>query len=246
MPRIAVFAGPSLSAADRDRPDFDFRGPAAAGDILSLLDDPPPALCLIDGYFDRTPAPWHKEILLLIETGTRVFGASSMGALRAAELARLGMTGVGTVFQAYRSGLLTGDDEVALIHAPASLGWAPLTVPMVEVRATLAKACRERMLDIATARQVRDTVHALHYEDRDWPAMEQACANLLDARQFRNLRELYVPLKRFDALRCLAAAMQAHRVALETSGTPRTYFIRRLARQRGVTLPHSTGPPRRR
>ena len=45
--------------------------------------------------------------------GTQVFGAASMGALRAAELAPFGMIGVGAIFAAYRDGRLTGDDEVA-------------------------------------------------------------------------------------------------------------------------------------
>lgn len=238
MRSIPVFAGPSLSTIDRQGERFSWRGPAAAGDLIALLDDPPQQLCLIDGYFDHCAAPWHKEILLLMATGTRVLGAASMGAMRAAELAPFGMTGVGTIFAAYRHGRLTGDDEVALIHATERLNWAPLTVPMVEVRATLARACRARLLNPPLARRIRDVVHDLHFDSRDWPAMERICvdAGLLGAEHFRQLASAHVPLKRIDALQCLAEALRTPEDSRRPVEPPRTYFIRELARQRGVEL----------
>ena len=53
-----------------------------------------------------------------MEEGIQVLGASSMGALRAAELHGFGMIGYGTIFEWYRDGLIDGDDEVALWHEP--------------------------------------------------------------------------------------------------------------------------------
>ena len=57
-------------------------------------------------------------------------GAGSIGALRAAELEAFGMVGEGRIFEAYRSGVLEpydtpfeDDDEVAVVHAPAELGY---------------------------------------------------------------------------------------------------------------------------
>ena len=87
----------------------------------------PQAIGIIDGYFQWAPAVWHKEILWAIQQGVHVFGAASMGALRAAELAPFGMRGVGRIFEAYRDGVLPGsgdepfedDDEVAVVHGPA-------------------------------------------------------------------------------------------------------------------------------
>lgn len=237
MDPILVFAGPSLSMDDRDRDGFEWRSPAAAGDLVALLADPPARLCLIDGYFDGTAAPWHKEILLLMESGTQVFGAASMGALRAAELAPFGMTGVGAIFRAFRDGRLTGDDEVALIHASEEFGWAPLSVPMVEVRATLARACRNRLLDCARARKIRSVAHQIHFADRDWPAIERACAMAgIDASaDMGGLRQAQVALKRTDALLCLEVSLTAPRT-LATPRVPRTRFIRELAQWRGAPV----------
>ena len=60
----------------------------------------PRAIGLIDGVFLDVPAVWHRELLWALSEGVHVFGAASMGALRAAELAPFGMRGVGTIFAA--------------------------------------------------------------------------------------------------------------------------------------------------
>lgn len=227
--RIAVFAGPSLPSPFRPLdPIFEWHPPASAGDLLSLAENAPETLCLIDGYFDSCPAPWHKELLLLMAAGTTVYGASSMGALRAAELDAFGMIGIGAIFEAYSAGRLVGDDEVALIHAPERLDWAPLSVPMVELRATLIDACRRRVVGPPTARLIRDLAHDVHYSDRDWPLLERHCQEVTDAETFPRIRALHVPLKRLDAIACLAAARREPHQRPPTVRPPLTCFIREL------------------
>ena len=82
---IPVFVGPSLPLRG-GRTGRSNGSPRRRRDVLAWLDRPPARLCLIDGLFDSCPAPWHKELLPAHGPGTLVFGASSMGALRAAEL----------------------------------------------------------------------------------------------------------------------------------------------------------------
>ena len=94
----------------------------------------------MDGVFASSPATWHKEILLALEDGITVYGASSMGALRAAELAPFGMVGVGQIYEAYQDGVYTDDDEVALLHGPARSDYRELSEAMVNIRATVAHA----------------------------------------------------------------------------------------------------------
>lgn len=243
---IPVFAGPSLPRLARPAGPFEWRAPAVAGDLIALLDRPPRRLCLIDGLFDARPAPWHKELLLLMSRGTQVFGAASMGALRAAELDRLGMVGVGAVYRAYRRGQLTGDDEVALIHATERLDWVPLTVPMVEVRATLAAACRAAIVTPAAAGRIRLLVHGIHFDARDWPAMEKECvaAGLVDAASFQRLAAMHVRLKQRDAVECLAAVLRGAPRSIVDS-PPNTCFIRALISQHGPREQAVPTPPRR-
>jgi hypothetical protein len=238
MTPIPVFAGPSLPPSTRPAGPFEWHPPARAGDLLRLIDRPPERLCLIDGLFDICPAPWHKELLVLMARGTLVFGASSMGALRAAELHRFGMVGIGAIFRAYRDGRLQGDDEVALVHATEPLGWAPLSVPMVEFRGTLVAACRARLIDPATARRLRAAAHEVHFRERDWPLLTRICvgAGLIDAECFRRLEAMHVPLKREDALSCLAAALSWISSSPPCPAPPRTIFLERLAAEVGAPL----------
>ena len=63
-------------------------------------------------------AVWHKEILLALEDGIAVFGASSMGRSAPRSSTPFGMVGIGAIFEAYRDGIYTDDDEVALLHGP--------------------------------------------------------------------------------------------------------------------------------
>ena len=150
---VVVFTGPTLRQAEAEaRLGGIVLPPARQGDIWRAVHaHKPVAIGLIDGVFFHEPAVWHREILWAMAEGVHVFGAASMGALRAAELAPFGMQGVGRVFEALRDGLWPGfaepfedDDEVAVIHAPAELGHAPLSDAMVDLREHPARRVRRR------------------------------------------------------------------------------------------------------
>ena len=158
--RKLVFLGPSLALAEARRicPDAQFHPPVRFGDLYALGGDPPGQVLLIDGVFhDDTPV-WQREILELLQAGWQVLGASSMGALRALELEPYGMVGLGTIFEWYRSGAIEGDDEVALLHGVAEVGYLPLTVPLVDVRHVLGELEAQGAL---TAVQVSNVLSAL-------------------------------------------------------------------------------------
>ena len=138
-----VFLGPSLTHAEAREiyPDAILRPPAAVGDVISaVVHYRPHAIALIDGAFMQNLATYHKELLDVMSRGIWVIGASSMGALRAAECQRYGMIGVGEVFEAYASGEIEDDDEVALSHLAEEFEFRPVTEAMVNIRATMAAA----------------------------------------------------------------------------------------------------------
>src|ERR1700758_4067113 len=100
--KVLVYLGPSLPL-DKARailPDAIYRPPAKQGDILSdVVNFSPSYIILIDGEFAQNLSPWHKEIVSAIQyPGVKgVYGASSMGALRASELDFIGMVGIGQI-----------------------------------------------------------------------------------------------------------------------------------------------------
>lgn len=225
--RITVFSGPSLPGWQAASP-FVRLPPAGAGDMLALVEGPAHTLVLIDGVFDLRPAVWHKEVLLLLSRGFRVIGAASMGALRAAELASFGMIGCGAIYRAYARGHLTADDEVAVTHAPDALGARPLSLALVDVRASLVVARRRGAIDTATARRIAAAAAAIHYKDRTWPAVI-AAAERPDLGE-TILRHAF-SLKTRDAEDAfvLAASLSGQPPA-RCAAPPITTFVERLVR----------------
>jgi hypothetical protein len=232
---IIAFAGPSLPAADRAAfAGIDWRPPAEAGDLLGLDADAGSTICLIDGYFDHRPAVRHKEILLLLSRGVRLFGASSIGALRAAEMQAFGMIGIGAIFRAYARGTITGDDEVALVHADADRDWRPLSVPLVDVQATLCRARRRQAIGAAEARALLRAAASIYYVDREWSAVCAAAGS----RAFEAWLAEAGPVsqKREDALACLRAATGKPAVPAPPPTLVHTCFLDALARECDVDL----------
>jgi hypothetical protein len=206
---VVVFLGPTLPI-DEARAELEatYRPPAAHGDVLRAALGGPIAIGLVDGYFERVPAVWHKEILFAMSRGIHVFGAASMGALRAAELAAFGMEGVGAVYEAYARGDLDADDEVAVAHAPAEQGYRCLSEAMVDIRATLRAAEAAGAIDAALRASLERTAKDLFYPDRCYPmllrrAEEEGAAPAALAALRAFLRAGRVRQKRLDALAML-------------------------------------------
>lgn len=167
---LIVFSGPTIGPEGvRAELDAEAWPPAQRGDVLKAALQRPEAIGLIDGYFDRVPAVWHKEILWAMHEGVHVFGAASMGALRAAELVSFGMVGVGVIYEAFRDRTLMDDDEVAVAHAPEDLGYRSLSEAMVNVRATLRAAREAGVIHEDSRAAMEGIAKGLAYPDRSYP-----------------------------------------------------------------------------
>jgi len=77
--------------------DADYYPPARKGDVYRIISSGVKTIILIDGVFHSAPSVWQRELLDAMEEGIQVLGASSMGALRAAELHQFGMVGFGVI-----------------------------------------------------------------------------------------------------------------------------------------------------
>ncbi|HXV30187.1 MAG TPA: TfuA domain-containing protein, partial [Sinorhizobium sp.] len=164
----------------------------------------------------HVPSVWHKEILWAMANGIHVFGAASMGALRAAELHLFGMVGVGRIFDAYCSGALApygdpfeDDDEVAVIHGPPETGYVALSEAMVNIRATLAAAATAGIISAATREALVRVGKAMFYQERSYEALLEQAPATIPPQEIAALGDWLpegrVNLKRQDALDMLAA-----------------------------------------
>ncbi len=206
MPGIIVFLGPSLDLATAERIlPATYRPPAARGDILHAIDEGARVICLIDGVFHQDSAVAHREILEALHRKITVIGASSMGALRAAELDGLGMVGIGEVYRQYREKILESDDEVALVFDPSS-GIA-LSEPLVNIRAALNAAEERGILDRKAHGDLLAAARALYYPQRTYPRLLEVVGDSVPPwvkKAFHDfVRDHRVDVKRQDAIAAL-------------------------------------------
>jgi hypothetical protein len=218
--RAVIFSGPTLWSDPILRArDFLFLPPAKDGDVYRAARSDAPAIGIIDGQFETAPGIWHKEILFALSRGIPVFGAASMGALRAAELAPFGMVGVGRIFESISSGALRDDDEVAVLHTGAELRFRPLSEAMVDMRATLAVAQDRAVISSRTAEQLSRRAKATFFKERTWPRVLKAASTTpLRKRELAAFSQ-WLPANKVEQKREDARAMLAAMRALIASGT---------------------------
>jgi hypothetical protein len=177
-----IFSGPSLPRAEVEAAGFIWRPPVRQGDVRAILADEPAAIGIIDGVFECVPTVWHDEILEALDRGIPVYGAASIGALRAAELDVYGMIGVGQIYEAYRDGSLEDYDEVALLHAPEELGFRGLTASMVDVRASITARLNAGFVSAAQAASLITDYRRTFYKERTQAELNRRGLDVLGGR----------------------------------------------------------------
>ncbi len=149
MLKPVIFLGPTLPIEKaKGILDADYRLPAKKGDILQLIPTSVKTVGIIDGYFLQDYPPTPIEVYnLLRKRGVRVFGSSSLGALRAVELKKFGMVGIGKIFELFSKGVVDSDDEVAVTFT----GYAGYkSDALIDIRYNLFLAHKNSIIDEAT------------------------------------------------------------------------------------------------
>ena len=173
--KIVIFTGPTLSQSTVRKlcPSALVLGPAEQGDIdFAVRQLGAQIIALIDGVHRYRLPVWHTEILSVLAEPhcARVLGAASMGALRAVECQPWGAEPLGEVASWYSSGKIDSDDEVCIAHEGPERGYRSLSVPLVNVRATLI-CCG---FPSERKREILDVAKSMFYPDRTWNRIFQA------------------------------------------------------------------------
>jgi len=236
---IFIFTGPTISPEVAGQHlNAVYLPPVRLGDVYRVTElFSPRIIGIIDGYFNQVPAVWHKEILYAMSRGVRVFGAASMGALRAAELDQMGMTGCGEIYRAYQSGVLPpfndepfeDDDEVAVIHSPAELGYLAASDAMVNIRFTLARAKQENVIDETTLQLLISIAKKLFYARRNYAsildiAQKQGLSDTKARRIGNWIKQHSIDQKQLDSIALLEKISQSSKDTSQAPATTRTPF----------------------
>jgi hypothetical protein len=166
---IHLFAGPSLFGIDlaaSSTGDLEVLGPIKHGDLRRLsAGHQPGVVAIVDGLFHQHLPIGHREIRAAMATGWTVWGLSSMGAIRAAEMASMGMRGFGEVFRRFTTPPGLDDDEVALLHAEDP-PYTPVTEPLIHLRDALDTLVRSNAIDAVIRARVTARLKEAWYGDR--------------------------------------------------------------------------------
>lgn len=255
--KAVVFLGPSLplDEARQVLADAVYLPPARQSDVVTAVHvHRPDVIALVDGEFGQSLSVWHKEILHALDRGIPVYGASSMGALRAAETEAFGTVGVGEVFRLYASGQVSGDDEVAVAHATGEAGYRVLSEPMVNLRLTFGRARDAGVITAEACERLIAIGKALFFPERSFARVFRIAGEqgALEAGAIERLRAWvdanHRDQKREDALellrtlRDLPRPVPRHRPTFTMERTPAflaLYHRDRRVRHNGVEVPLS-------
>ena len=205
MSSISIYLGPTLAVSTaRSWLDATYLPPIRRGDLADLGTGTE-VVGIIDGVFHQSLAVSPKEIIALLERGVRVYGASSIGALRAAEAYMYGMIGVGEIFQMYRDREIDADDEVAVAYDPVTD--RAVSEPLINIRFALRAAIAQGIIAPMEAGEIISTMKGIYYPSRSYEIvwrMSPALAPFLKAARYDQKRDDAVLLLRTIAAQAAA------------------------------------------
>jgi hypothetical protein len=170
--RTIVFFGPSITAPEVSGLVVATHAPPVRRGDLAALDDDYEVIVILDGEFGQNLSVSPKEILAVLGRGRTVIGASSMGALRASELDRYGMIGVGWVYDRFRTSAVRNDADVALVYSPFDC--KPMTVPMVDLEYWLEMACAAGLIGRSERAGLLKAARSIFFADRTTDRLMEA------------------------------------------------------------------------
>lgn len=252
---IHVFAGPTITRRDITAliGEAICHPPIRHGDLFRTDPQPGDIVVILDGVFHQAAPVRHKEILEIMAHQVTVIGASSMGALRAAELDRYGMIGIGLVYQMYRDEIIDSDAEVALAHLDHEHDFRPISVALVSVRSALAVARATGIVDPECATEIIDHARAIDYPHRTWNALRRSLVesespyvtDVDDLIGWLARTDMVWDVKRADAIAALSRAANCPRPEPDPDDHRRTVYVRRwLNRYQTVPSADALGPTR--
>jgi TfuA protein len=196
-----VYLGPSLDInIAKTILDADYRPPAQKWDIMNDYLSGGREFILIDGVFlDEYPTP-PKEIRAILSEGAKVWGASSMGALRAVELRNIGMQGLGLIYQYYLTGQVEDDDEVAVIFNKKNN--KSYSYPLINLRYSLKHLKATKKLAIEVADEILEKEKERYFPFRNFNSIYETCKEISGNKGdeiYNLIKDNWIDLKAIDA-----------------------------------------------
>lgn len=174
--KTRIHSGLSVSSMEASKllPHAEIRRPIQRGDIAQAIRDGVHVVGIIDGVFQQARAVSPSELMDALRSGMRVYGSSSIGALRAVELERYGMIGVGAVFDLAKETFGFRDDFVATTLVEEEGDVRGHGLPFVAFSLNARRLVASGALASAAAEELCERYARLHFTQRNEAAFEHA------------------------------------------------------------------------
>jgi len=212
----------SVEKAKEIFPFADFRSPARKGDFSKLTKEDVRFVGFVDGFFlqDYPPTPIEVHSLLQNKNVTLV-GAASLGALRAVELEKFGMIGIGKIFELYKKGIIDSDDEVAVIFSEED--YKLQSEALIDIRYTLYHAYKNGIIDRDIKRLILRIAKSTYFPYRNYNELFERISGTIDEHILTRLQQ-YVKnhrrsLKEEDAIKLISFMKSRYLESLKETRT---------------------------
>ena len=178
-----VFLGPSLKLDKAKKIiNAEFRPPAKKGDFIKLsLMSETRKVVLIDGVFLQDYPPTPIEVFQVIsKSNFKVYGSASIGALRAEELEKFGMEGIGKIFGFYKKDIINSDDEIAVTF---DSNYNLLSEAMIDVRYNIFLAWKHQIIDKETKQIMTKLAKRIYFPYRSYDNIIEKSLDLFPSQR---------------------------------------------------------------
>lgn len=169
--KIKIYSGLSLGPAHVARilPQAEFARPIKRRDVWLDIKQGYHVLGIVDGEFLQNLAVSPSEIADAMRCGIKVYGSSSMGAMRAAELREYGMIGVGRIFEHIRDADYFKDDHLGQLFADGA--GSKFSLPFLDLKLGIEDLSEKGKVGKEDAAVVIRLYEQLHFSERSFSAL---------------------------------------------------------------------------
>ncbi len=173
---IKAYLGLSLDkeSALKILPNAYIAPPIRRGNLVQDIKNGIGVIIIIDGTFHQNLAVAPDEIRDALCCGVKVYGASSMGAMRASELQDFGMIGYGRIFDHIVASTAFRDDFLAQVFSNDDGKITKLSYPYIDFHMNILELERRKLITVRELTKLLAIYANIYYADRCWPALRNA------------------------------------------------------------------------
>jgi hypothetical protein len=217
--RIKIYSRLSVGdeAIKKILPDAEVCGPIKRSDLLADIAERVNIVGIIDGEFQQSFAVSPTNIRDALRHGLKIYGSSSMGAMRAAELDCCGMIGCGKIYETIKATPYFKDDHLGQVFNP---GTYASHVAFVDLALGLEQLYRDGSVTSKDMRTLRRHYEALHFSERSMAELK-ARLRKPGPQQARLLRVLDTVSRRIRSTKTLDGITLLKRIKSDVLRTQR-------------------------